>query len=235
MEPPRLEGLEGFHVYGCLDGGGADRRTFTYDLAPVDARVSEIPSIPFPYFDPGPPPAYRVAGTAPIPIRVVAPAGSPESNRDLPSGGRGAPGAEEGPGGSTTLILAVLLAGVVLGFIAIRFRKGKREEADPRAFRLRKASAAFHEDLIRPGADPGIALAAFLAAFLDCPPAAVVGPDLAARLATTGVEEKTAAETAALMEALVATRFGGAPVLGGEEAARRLVEVIEKNPGKPER
>ena len=58
--------------------------------------------------------------------------------------------------------------------------------------------------------------------------AAVIAPDLRARLAAAGVPVDLAARTAALLEALVAARYGsGAPSGDTEASARAIVEELE--------
>jgi hypothetical protein len=70
--------LPGFHILGRLRGPAADgARTWTWDLAPLDAGVREVPAIPYPHFDPTPPGRYAVARSAPIPLRVRADAAPP--------------------------------------------------------------------------------------------------------------------------------------------------------------
>ncbi|MBD3163216.1 MAG: hypothetical protein GF328_14025, partial [Candidatus Latescibacteria bacterium] len=68
--PPRLHDLPGFHLYGMIDDEKAPVRTVVYELAPVGEGVEAIPAIPFTFFDPGPPAAYRVVKTRPIPLAV---------------------------------------------------------------------------------------------------------------------------------------------------------------------
>jgi hypothetical protein len=84
IAPPRLDGLAGFHVFGRLDGGDAAKRTFTYELAPLDAGVTTIPPIALDFFDPAPPAGYRVARTEAIPLRVRP--GAPSSAPPRPPG-----------------------------------------------------------------------------------------------------------------------------------------------------
>jgi hypothetical protein len=52
-----------------VDDRGSVVRTVTYELAPLDASVQQVPSIRFDYFDPGEA-AYRSARTAAIAVRV---------------------------------------------------------------------------------------------------------------------------------------------------------------------
>ena len=70
FEAPRLDGLPGFHVFGTIDAKSGPDRTIVYDLAPENERIRAIPPLPLHYFDPAPPPRYKVAATAPIPITV---------------------------------------------------------------------------------------------------------------------------------------------------------------------
>ena len=78
------------------------------------------------------------------------------------------------------------------------------------------------------GADPGAAFAGFLAAHLGCPAAAVISPDLGARLVAAGVPADLATRAAALLEDLVAARYGGsAPGEDAAAAARAMVEELE--------
>jgi hypothetical protein len=70
-DPGRLDAFRGFRVYGMTEEKSFDRRRVTYDIAPVDPDMTEIPPVPLTVYDP-------VAGryveieTDPIPIRVRA-------------------------------------------------------------------------------------------------------------------------------------------------------------------
>lgn len=117
FEAPRLDDLAGFRVLGVLDEPSASVRTITYDLAPRSDAVDEIPAIPFPVLDPGPPPAYRVRETLPIAI-LVRPrkqdpgvASSADARVDSPEEGSGA-----------RWIPAVLVV-VVMGLAALVVRR----------------------------------------------------------------------------------------------------------------
>lgn len=215
LEAPRLSDWPGFHVYGALDDHGARVRTVVFDLAPI-AAVGEVPAIELPYFDPEAE-AYRTARTAPIPLVV-----------------RGAPtaGAEDGGGGSGwPVALVVAVAVGAAGLIALR-RGRRRERPEPAVLRAREAAATFRESAAREGADLAAALAEYLAVHLDCRPAAVISPDLRRRLGAAGVPPDLADRTAALLEGLVAARYGatagdGDPV----ETARRLVDELDAHFG----
>src|SRR5262249_46579691 len=51
-DPSRMEAFKGFRVYGTTDRKAFDRRTVTYDIAPISPDVHAIPSIPLRVFDP---------------------------------------------------------------------------------------------------------------------------------------------------------------------------------------
>ena len=72
--PPRLDRLEGFHVYGAVEEKGPNGRTVTYDLAPANEAVKQVPAISFSFFDPEAS-EYRLAQTRAIPILVRPGAG----------------------------------------------------------------------------------------------------------------------------------------------------------------
>ena len=210
---PRLAGLTGFHLYGTLDDRGAATRTVTYDLAPLSPDVVAVPSIPFVYFDPGPPGAYRTATTPPIPITVRA------AGTDLT-----VPAPEPNASGLNVplMIGAGLLALAVATGLWLRARL-----RDARA-RARDASDLFTARLAEPDVDLADAFAGYLAARMRCPTASVIGPDLAARLTGSGVPAHLAARAAGLLEDLVAARYGGGtPSDSAEAAARELVVELD--------
>lgn len=70
-EPARLDAFRGFRVYGKTEQKSFDRRTVTYDIAPISSEVHEIPPLPMSVFDPAQE-RYKVVATEPIPIRVRA-------------------------------------------------------------------------------------------------------------------------------------------------------------------
>lgn len=120
FDAPRLDRLAGFHLRGQTEKRSTTLRTVRYDLAPLGEEVTEVPSIPFAFFDPSPPGGYRSVRTRPIPIEV-RPAHA-DTGLD-PVTSASAP---------RTPSLA-LLAGVVLGFallaIALRARLRGRDRA----------------------------------------------------------------------------------------------------------
>ncbi len=97
-------------------------------------------------------------------------------------------------------VALALAAAALLLLAAIALHRGRAKR------RRRGESAA------RPGrtdGDPGKALADFLAARLRCPPAAVIAPDLPAKLEAAGVTAELAERTAVLLQELVARRYDG--------------------------
>jgi hypothetical protein len=216
FETPRLDGLAGdFHVYGMIDDRGATRRTITYDLAPLDAAVKEVPSLAFAYFDTRAPAGYRTLRTRPIPLAV-----RPGSVR-----GETPPPTPAPRGGFPALRVAALVAALLAATGLLLWRRARRRGARDAA---RDAAAACRAQLGQAGADPAAALAAFLAAHLRCPTAAVITPNLQPRLTAAGVPAALAARTAALLEQLVAARYGAAASDDSAiAAARALVDELE--------
>lgn len=208
VEPPMLDGLKGFHVYGMLDDGGAPLRTITYELAPLDAAAEEVPAIPFAYFDPGTA-SYRTVYTQAIPLTVRC----GKSARADP------PPPEDSSGGWFLLVAAALTA-----FGLLLWVRSRRQAPAP------DAAAAFRTRAGDPDVDLADALAEYLAARLGCAAASVIAPDLPARLEAAGVPADLAARTAALLERLVAARYGGSAADPGAVAeACELAGALESS------
>jgi hypothetical protein len=206
LPPPPLGDLPGFHVYGTLDVQDPDRRTLTYEVAPLDASLRAVPPIAFAFYDPEPPGGYRVVHTEPVPLAVrpgatptpAVPAVPPAAAADDPT--------------AWVAVAVALMAVTALLVLRVRRRYRLRTEAlDERALRARQAAQTFHALAARPGADMADAFAAVLAARLDVPPAAVVSPDLADRLVRSGISPDVADQAARTLEALVGARYGGLP------------------------
>ena len=238
LVPPRLEGIDGFHVLGRIEDVGSRRRAVTYDLAPLGPEVEEIPAIPFAFFDPGQPAGYRTARTEPIPIDVKPAAGGvlpPGDGRELQ------PGEDDildlkpvppGPGSRGRELPSALLAIALLApwALALGVLLWLRARAcrDPARARALAAAAAFRERIDAPGADAADLLADDLAARLACSASAVIAPDLSRRIAARGVPEELAERAAETLDSLVAARFGGgAASEDGGRIARERVEELE--------
>jgi hypothetical protein len=201
FEAPRLDRLEGFHVYGVIDEKTPARRVLTYDLAPLDGTVTEVPSIGFCWFD-GPTAGYVTTATEPIPLSVHA------EERDEP--------VEPDPeaAGWVLIWLAVFL--ILTLFVFFRTRGRGASAADP--------ASEFHAR-----DDVPDAFVAYLAARLGCSSAAVISPGLAKRLTEGGVPAELAGRTASLVEEMVASRYGGAESDDRADRARELVDALESD------
>jgi hypothetical protein len=222
LAPPKLDAPDDFHVYGVTDDHGATKRAVSYEVAAKRVSVTAVPPIALSFFDPGPA-RYETVRTAPIAIAVRAGA----TVVDIPS-----------PGCSPFQVrvrpwAVALTAGVILGlgFAWYRGRRRGRGSPVPPSLNRRKAAlAALHAAARRPGADLAPAFAEVLAAQLDVPPAAAIGTDIAARLTESGAEPEVAERAAAVLERLVAARYGGAPA--GEDARDEALALGERLAGE---
>jgi hypothetical protein len=224
FETPRLGDVPGFDVLGALDDRGADRRTITYDLAPRAADVASVPPLPFSFFEPGPAPAYRTVRTEALPITVRSHAEATDGTATPSSGA--APVQEFDLWSKLVEFVEVIAAALAL-LVAIKVYSRSRTRAAER----RAAVEAFRTRTAAPGADLADALAEFLAARLACPAASVITPDLAQRLTAAGVAEDVALRAAALLERLVAARYGGGPAPDGAvREAQQIVDALDAAP-----
>jgi hypothetical protein len=225
FDTPRPLGLAGFHVYGAVDDRGSEVRTVTYDLAPIDERAGELPSIPFAYFDPRPPGRYRVVRTRPIPLIV----------RPAPGAARApepeAPEETEVPGGSSVvpLVVALLVVALCAAGLLVWRRTRARDRAEPDPL---DAAEAFRTRSGDPDADLATAFAEYLSVRLRCPQAAVIAPDLAERLVAAGVPADLASRAATLLEGLVAARYGGgASAADARATSQAVVDELQASLG----
>jgi hypothetical protein len=248
LAPPRLDQLAGFHVLGMVDDkSSSPHRTVTWDMAPLNATIKEVPPIVFAFFDPTPPAGYRTEETQPIPLRV----------RPLPEGARAkllaadkarrpVPGVNDifdikplagvthanaslhpSPAPRWILLLSPLL--LVLGIrLWLRSRTPNQGHLD--CARARAAAATFRAriDSTDTNTDTDItgALAEFLAALLGCSAAGVITPDLKAQLQARGIPEELATRAASLLESLVAAQYGGHAATASATASHSLVDAL---------
>ena len=236
--PPQLDHLKGFHVLGKVDDKGRTRRTVTYDMAPLSLAVKKVPPIRFAFFDPTAPPGYRTVETAPLPLTV----------RPLPKGARpklltndkvgavagvndifdikpvaGTPASAAPLSPSPTLWWILVLSPWLLALVAWSWLRGRARGQDKLGrLQVRDAAAVF-----RRGTDVPAAFTGFLVSLLGCSAAAVIDPDLKARLEAKGLPTELATRATALLDELVAARYGGNVPAGGEDAARALVDAVE--------
>ena len=209
FDTPRLDEFTDFHVYGMIDDRGAVRRTVTYELAALHAGVI-IPAIPLLYFDTSEG-KYRTIETQPIPLEVTGEARAKQ--RDSSEALEAQP--EPGGGFSPWYLIGAALV-LALGVVSYRRSKAGPEAPDP--------AAAF---AARADTDLAAAFTEYLAARLACAPAAVIAPNLAQGLETSGVPAELALRCAAMVEGLVAARYGGAAE-DARGAVGALVEELER-------
>jgi hypothetical protein len=224
FQPPGADRVPGFHVLGVLDRREAEARTFTCDLSATRADVTEVPPIAVTYFDPAPPGAYRTASTASIPLDVRP---SPLAVPDAPAESRVEPARSRAPVVVVVAVVAlVILAGVVA--LVLRRRGAAARALDPSRARMLAASGTVRARLAAADADLAGALSDYLAARLDCAPAAVISPDLPARLQRSGLPPDVADRAARLLESLVAARYGGQATGSGAHEILAIVDDIER-------
>ncbi len=219
--PPPLDPLPGFHVYGVIEEGGSEGRTFVYDIAALSPDVDAVPPVPFAFFDPSPPAGYRVLRTEPIPLEV-GPGGGVSSAPDLSPRGDGAAPAWLLPLAVAAGLLGVAAAAAVPLARRARARRLAREEQS----RVEAVTATLVARTLDEDADLAEAIVEFLAFHLRCLGAAVVSPDLAVRLRAAGVPAALAERTAGLLERLTAARYGGRRSVGAPEETRRVGEAL---------
>jgi len=251
--PPRLSGFERFHIFGRIEKKRRAHRTFIYDLAPLGADVTEVPSIRFAFFDPGPSAGYHTVQTEAIPLAVRAPPGGARlaagpgdgivpivpGENDIfgpkPIAVAGAASSRLHGDAARALNPAALIAGIIAPWLAavgllywLHAREKRR--GDPDGARARGAAAAFRASVRRRHVKLAQVFAEYLAARLcRSAAAAVIVPDLAARLEAAGLPADPAERAAALLDELVAARYGGPALAESRDlnAARALVDELE--------
>jgi hypothetical protein len=241
LKPPAWSEIESlsrsFDVSSDVDTGKTEEgwKVFRQTLRATQADVTEIPPIPFPYYDPAAK-RYEVATSKPIPIRVrpvktVSVEDAVSSGRAAPSAtleavprsiaelaGIGANYEELGPPRPALDPRAQILEGTFLGAVlappalflallgAVRLRR-----RDP-AGRERRQALARSRAAVE-GAASMEALSAsyqdYLRARLGLPPGEVTPPELVGKLAAGGVPESVRAGAVDLLGKLLAGRFGG--------------------------
>lgn len=206
LRPPPLPGV---HVLGALEAAGDDERTVTLDVT-VEPGVTSFPSVPLFAFDPTPPGAYVVVATAPLDLPTPSGPGPGNEGRTA----RRDAISRWAVGLGIAVIAALLLAlAVVARTRAVRRRASRPSPADPRAAR-RLASVEALGRVAGRGLDASLsdghaAVVEVVAARLGTAVGAVHAPELATRLRAAGVDAALASETAALLDLLVAARYGG--------------------------
>lgn len=210
IEPPRLEGFAGLRERGRLEHLEPGRRTWTYELVPLDLAVREVPGVELSIFDTAQG-AWRRIASAPVPIEVRAP---PPRVVEAPA---------ESPSRPSRLWWLAPVSFVLLGWW---WRRNRPAEQVSHA---RERALAAQAELASSGGDALARYTAFLARFLDCPQPAVVGARLAERLVEAGAPAGLAGRLAQHHDELTAVRYGGRAVGPDGEAealARELVAAL---------
>jgi hypothetical protein len=207
----RMDAFKGFHVYGSNDRKSVERRSVTYDLAPLGPEVTEIPPVPLSVYDLSQK-IYTTIQTAPIPIRVTPLKGTSGlgaqarstsvvvdirdiHTRPLSSRTPAAPGGGVLVGGA---------AAIAAGWLALRTAVRRRGDPDaPLERARRRARAVLARSLrnARTASDEARALRRFLADRAGDVPEAWVGRDVRAWAAegrARGETQLTDAEALAL-------------------------------------
>ncbi len=241
LRAPDLSAWEsrGLHLLGQNERRSADAAVFVYDLTPLSADVTEAPSLSWNWFDTTPGVERFVEqSTKALPLRVE-PLADGESLLPLADSVRKAvtPGVDDIfdlpslDGGALVRQtpswawrwLAALLPWAVLG-LGVAFSAFLRRRArDPGRLRAQRALGRCRAALAG-GADPGEALCGYLADRMDIQAAAVIGADLGQRLAAHGLSPELAAECVRLLEAAVASRYGG----GGSVDAQAVLALVQR-------
>jgi hypothetical protein len=214
---PSLGRTPNLHVRGRLDRTEGRVRTIVYDLAPHAVLETTLPSIVFAYFDPEAG-EYHTIRTQAIPLDVTAAEEIPSAREIQPRELH-----QRRPDSLWTRVLAFSIAAILVVLVMIRRRARAVRAPDPAAERVAAARSALA------AAPTGDALAEYLGARLGCPAAAVIGPELSAKLVATGVPEDLARRASSILERLVAARYGGGASAEDAAAARAVAEEIEKH------
>lgn len=245
IDPPRLAAIEGFRILGMIDAHGSGDRTVTFDVSPQSASLTAIPALPFSFFDPEPPGAYRTIFTTPIPL-VVDAATAVAQARSVPEAPRVSPPPEspaESPSRWPIAVLAALCAVVGVVIAQLRARRVDRDARDPAGARARGAAVAFQAAVSRSAAAPNAAAASaaakananasladifadYLAAHLRCAAPAVITADLASRLTAAGASPADSVAAARLLDELTHARYGGPPPADAAARASALVAAL---------
>jgi tetratricopeptide (TPR) repeat protein len=239
----------GLHVLGKTEQRTRDRVEVTYDLTPLTAEVREVPPVAWSYFDTTPgKERYETLRTPALPL-TVQPLAESETLAALPGQPSTAvtPGVDDifdikplertppaplrappSPGLGALALLAPWIVGAALAFA---FARARRRAADVVGQRARGAAGELRRAL-RAGEEPHAALVAYLAARLGVEDAAIIGPDLAQRLAAAGVPDGLVPALCGAVEAGVAARYGGRGEVSADDV-RALVERLERTPLRP--
>ncbi|MHC4830918.1 MAG: hypothetical protein ACYTFT_11295, partial [Planctomycetota bacterium] len=237
-----------FDVSTDVDPGRVEdgRKIFGVVLRARSGQVTQIPALPFPYYDPAER-VYRVARSAPIPLTVhevrtidaaeaVGPGratGAPVSRGEAPIEAlKGIPANYAAPGEVRALVAAERLDGWIWLVLLVPPLLGIAFGAVKAAARVRPAPAPLIEARRTLAAAPGEAGAAYdaLAEYgrsrLGLGAGEVTAADLEGALLARGAPAIVVERSVHALEALVALRY--APGTGETPAVLPVIEAIEE-------
>ncbi len=240
FQMPTLAGHPALHVLGRVEQTSRSSQTVLLDIK-AEAGVEEIPSIAFSFFelDDDGTGHYKTIRSSPIQLDVSGDTARSEASRT--------PGVDDifslkslynivldpirrsSSGWQILLLLCGLPWLLSVGLRSMRQRH--QRSVDPARRRARSAQDIFLAALAADNPDLSNSLITYLAARLDCPPAAIISPDLGAKLEAAGIDSELAQTAAARSEQLLACQSGGdttSPELS-LEAVKSLAAALEAN------
>ncbi len=221
---PQFPAPREFHARGRVERRDARGSVVVFDVAPRSSEVKALPPMELVYFDPSPPGRYRTARTDPIALTVHG----EDSAKEPPTRRPADPEPESRPPSVRRWTVAPLLIVFVIIIAARRRRLRQDAERKEREKRLRDIATSLGNALISAESDLATGLTEYLASRLNCPPAAVITPDLARRLERAKIPFALAERTASTLNALVATRYGGSQAPVDADEVRRLIAELER-------
>ncbi|MCB9880239.1 MAG: BatD family protein [Planctomycetes bacterium] len=234
----KLDGFEGFHVFGKKVDFEGRTLVARYDLSALQPGDAVLPEIRVPHFDTASG-RYDVARVGPFRLTVTGSVAKelealPESKKALTAGVddlwdrmdvRGDAPERFRPSALLAWIaLALPFALFGLGFVTTRFVRRARNDVAGR--RRRGARRVFEERLAQQG--PLVALTGFIADRLGIEAGAVVGQDLEARLVRHGLSEAHAREVVGLVQRLEALRYAGTDATAEAALAQDASSVADR-------
>jgi len=213
-ELDRLDAFEGFRVFGKTERKTAERRTLTYDLAPTNDKLKQIPPVPLSVFDPKQN-AYVTISTQPVPIRV-RPLKHSTTLSDESAGTAGVldiqdiqtePATAQAPFAPGSALVGSVLALCACGWLAGRtLVRQNGDPASPRLRARRRARRTLGRELARAtkASEQAQALHRFLAARSGERSEAWVGRDFEAWRTARPESERPSAEDGRALAALEA-------------------------------
>jgi hypothetical protein len=229
FKAPRLRQLEAFHVLGRVEEREAGARILVYELEAL-APLREFPSLELPYFDPEKK-SYALARSPALPLRVEGPQSEASAApRSLPPISLRDPhGGHEAPRESSKLLmlLAVFFPWLLAAALFAWERARIARRLDPELERVHEALSALLAFGTQDDGDLVQLWSEYLGARLRVPAAAVISPDLRARLEAAGVGPELATRTHELLNGLVAARYRRSPSAEFVAEERDLVGELE--------